>query len=116
MGREKKKRPAVPRGIRRSNARFSEENKENMRTGAKDLFDTMNSGISKLAAETGLPRSTVARTAFAGGKKIAKKRGTNSKNAWVALRMKEVNEGMRSVWLAGQGSFLNQLQNRPTRW
>jgi len=54
----------------------------------------MNDGISDLAAKTRMPRSIVARAAFKRGKLEKSKRSLNRRNAWLSLRMEEVNQGM----------------------
>jgi hypothetical protein len=91
--RERVKRPAIPRSIRNANRAAMQENKENLLSRTSNLYENLHVGINNIADETGAPRSVVARMAYNNGKAEIRTRAPNAKNAWVQVRMREVNEG-----------------------
>ena len=86
------KKPSIPRAVRRENAAVNKEGKENVATQAQDAYVQFHNKITEIAIETGLPRSTVAIAANNNGKREVVSREANAKNAWMNLRVKEVND------------------------
>ena len=91
-------RPTVPRAVRNSNSIKAREGKENLEVRAREIYADTNRRIHDLADETGHARSVVAHTVFSGGTRDRARRGVNAKNAWVSIRMKEINEGIFLIY------------------
>lgn len=90
--RKRPKRPSIPRAIRRQISEANKENKKTMKRCATKLFDTFNDEIKEIAKTTGFARSVVAREALQ-AKTEQNRCGANLRNAWIFVRMAEVNEG-----------------------
>jgi hypothetical protein len=88
------KRAQLPYSRRKANHEALLESKIRMKEGCDELFNNIVAGIEKLAQETGFPVSTVARSAFRTCKQEKHRRGINLKNAFVSIRMEELNKGM----------------------
>lgn len=91
MTKRAKKRAKAPLEKRRQAAALYRQNKARMTLEADALFKKIVDDVNDLSRATGIPVSIVARTALKTSKITKSKRATNSKNAFVAVRMAEIN-------------------------
>lgn len=108
--RDRGPRPSVPRSHRRETLNQNKENKDSMLERTDHLRTHFNDEISQIAQDTKLPRSVVARQAYRSGRqRIRVRRGVNAHNAWVSVRMAEINKGAYFL----STSILSQLTAIP---
>lgn len=91
--REREARAVVPRGHRRLTKERNRANKENMLSRTKTLRAQFDADIDRIADDTSIPKSVVARNAY--NKGAAKRRGrraVNPLNAWAAAELGLINQ------------------------
>jgi hypothetical protein len=89
------KRRTTSYATQRVNALAYKDTKLRLQQGTDELFTDIVAGINKLSEETGVAHSVVARAAFKTCKQqsLSGKRDINKKNAFVSIRMEELNKG-----------------------
>lgn len=87
------RRAKAPLEKRRAAAANYRQNKAKMILEADQLFKNIVDGIGELSRATGIPTSVVARATLKTSKATKSKRNINSKNAFVSIRMAEINSG-----------------------
>lgn len=91
--RFRSERKSATRPERRQSAKGTD--REKMLLGSEIIFYNVKTQIEKLAKETGFAPSVIARYALGSDIRIRHSRKVNHYNAWLSIRMKEVNESKR---------------------